>query len=232
MTDAQLKSARLQRTLGYEFADNSLLALALTHRSAGNRNNERLEFLGDSILNHIIAEALYQKFPQAREGDMSRMRSSLVKGDTLAEVARELELGEHLQLGAGERKSGGRRRGSILADALEAVIGAILLDSDVDTCRQRVLAWYRPRLDQLDLRVDGADKDAKTRLQEYLQARRKPLPEYQLLGVLGDDHNQQFHVACRLEKPVLVVEGAGSSRRRAEQAAARVALERLAVDDQ
>ena len=231
MTDAQVKAARLQRVLGYEFADTALLELALTHRSAGNRNNERLEFLGDSILNHIVAESLYRKFPEAREGDMSRMRSSLVKGDTLAEVARELELGEHLLLGAGERKSGGKRRGSILADALEAVIGAILLDSNVEACRERVLAWFDSRLKTLDLKAEGADKDPKTRLQEYLQGRRKPLPEYELLGVLGDDHDQQFHVACRLDKPALVVEGAGSSRRKAEQAAAKTALERLSTDD-
>lgn len=230
MTDAQVKAARLQRALGYEFADTALLELALTHRSAGNRNNERLEFLGDSILNHIIAEALYGKFPEAREGNLSRMRSSLVKGDTLAAVARELELGDYLLLGAGERKSGGKRRGSILADALEAVIGAILLDTGVEPCRERVLAWFEPRLNALDLRVDGADKDPKTRLQEYLQGRRKPLPEYELLGVLGDDHDQQFHVACRLSKPALVVEGAGSSRRKAEQSAARTALERLSAD--
>ncbi|AQA18474.1 ribonuclease III [Halioglobus japonicus] len=225
MNDRELKAARLQRALGYEFADRSLLELALTHRSAGNRNNERLEFLGDSIVNHIIAEQLYHKFPDAREGDMSRMRAALVKGDTLAEVAQELELGEHLTLGAGERKSGGRRRTSILADALEAVTGAILLDSDVETCRRCVLAWFSTRLEELDL--GSAGKDAKTSLQEYLQGRGKPLPEYELLGVLGDDHNQQFHVACRLTKPALVVEGAGSSRRKAEQAAARTALERL-----
>lgn len=222
--------ARLQRALGYEFSDTTLLELALTHRSAGNRNNERLEFLGDSILNYFIAEALFRMFPRAREGDMSRMRSSLVRGDTLSEVARELELGEHLVLGAGERKSGGRRRGSILADALEAVIGAMLLDSDVDTCRQRVLVWFSARLDELDLKAAGAEKDAKTRLQEYLQGRGKPLPEYELLSVLGDDHNQQFHVACRLTRPSLVVEGAGKSRRKAEQAAARSALDRLSVD--
>lgn len=231
MTDAQVKAARLQRALGYEFADPALLELALTHRSAGNRNNERLEFLGDSIVNHIIAEALFQKFPAAHEGDMSRMRASLVKGDTLAELARELELGEHLILGSGERKSGGRRRGSILADAFEAVVGAILLDSGVDTCRQRVLTWFDERLAGLDLKEGGADKDPKTRLQEYLQGRRKPLPQYELLGVLGDDHNQQFQVACRVSKPVLVVEGTGSSRRKAEQAAAKTALERLVSND-
>jgi len=220
-----LNTARLQRALGYEFSDPELLTLALTHRSVGGYNNERLEFLGDSIVNHIIAEALYQRFPKAREGDMSRMRASLVKGETLAEVARELQLGDYLQLGPGERKSGGQRRGSILADAFEAVVGAILLDSSVEQCRARVLDWFAPRLGQLS--EGSADKDAKTQLQEYLQGRRNPLPEYELLGVLGEDHQQQFHVACRLQKPTLVVEGAGSSRRKAEQAAARSALERL-----
>jgi ribonuclease-3 len=218
-------TARLQKALGYEFTDPQLLSLALTHRSAGSRNNERLEFLGDSIVNHIIAEALYHRFPRSQEGDMSRMRASLVKGDTLAELARELQLGDYLSLGAGERKSGGHRRGSILADALEAVAGAVLLDSDVERCRACVLAWYGERLEQLS---DGAaDKDAKTQLQEYLQGRHNPLPEYELLGVLGEDHEQQFRVACRLQKPTLVVEGAGSSRRKAEQSAARSALDRL-----
>ena len=220
-----LNTASLQRALGYEFSDPELLTLALTHRSAGGNNNERLEFLGDSIVNHIIAEVLYQRFPKAREGDMSRMRASLVKGETLAEVARELQLGDYLQLGPGERKSGGHRRSSILADSFEAVVGAILLDSTVEQCRARVLDWFAPRLGQLS--EGSADKDAKTQLQEYLQGRRNPLPEYELLGVLGEDHEQQFHVACRLQKPTLVVEGAGSSRRKAEQAAARSALERL-----
>lgn len=227
MTDQQAHSARLQRALGHQFADSSLLELALTHRSVGGRNNERLEFLGDSILNHIIAEAIFRRFPDAREGQMSRMRSSLVKGETLARVARDLELGDHLVLGSGERKSGGKRRGSILADALEAVIGAILLDAGVDTCRRCVLAWYDSRLQALSL--EDVSKDAKTRLQEYLQGRQRPLPEYALLGVRGEDHNQQFEVACRLARPSLVVEGSGSSRRKAEQAAAQVALERLQV---
>ncbi|RLA57584.1 MAG: ribonuclease III [Gammaproteobacteria bacterium] len=217
--------ARLQRALDYVFTDPQLLTLALTHRSAGGHNNERLEFIGDSILNHIIAEALYQQFPQAREGDMSRMRASLVKGDTLAEVARELQLGDYLVLGPGERKSGGHRRSSILADAFEAVVGAVLLDSTVERCRMSVLGWFAVRLEQLSR--GAADKDAKTQLQEYLQGRRNPLPEYELLGVQGEDHKQQFRVACRLQKPALIVEGAGSSRRKAEQAAARCALQRL-----
>ena len=216
---------RLQRALGYEFVDPQLLTLALTHRSAGGHNNERLEFLGDSIVNHVIAEALYRQFPQSREGDMSRMRASLVKGETLAEMARELQLGDYLALGPGERKSGGHRRSSILADAFEAVAGAILLDSDVEQCRACVLAWFAARLEQLN--HVSADKDAKTQLQEYLQGRGNPLPQYELLGVQGEDHRQQFSVACRLQKPTLTVEGAGSSRRKAEQAAARSALEQL-----
>jgi ribonuclease-3 len=199
--------------------------MALTHRSAGSRNNERLEFLGDSIVNHIIADALYRRFPDAREGDMSRMRASLVKGDTLAELARELQLGEYLLLGPGERKSGGYRRSSILADTLEALAGAILLDAGFQLCRDCVLGWFGPRLEQLASGV--ADKDAKTRLQEYLQGRGNPLPEYELLGVTGDDHNQMFSIACRLSKPQLLAEGSGRSRRKAEQAAARSALQRL-----
>lgn len=218
-------TARLQRALGYEFTDPQLLTLALTHRSARGINNERLEFLGDSIVNHIIAEALYHQFPASREGDMSRMRASLVKGDTLAEVARELHLGDYLQLGPGERKSGGHRRSSILADALEAVVGAILLDSDVEKCRGSVLRWFGPRLQALTSGI--ADKDAKTRLQEYLQGRGNALPLYELLDVLGEDHKQQFRVACRLQQPALAVEGSGSSRRKAEQAAASAALLRL-----
>ena len=218
-------TARLQRALGYEFTDPHLLSLALTHRSASGANKERLEFLGDSIVNHIIAEALYHQFPESREGDMSRMRATLVKGDRLADLARELQLWDYLQLGRGERKSGGHRRGSILADAFEAVVGAILLDSNVEQCRQCVLAWFAPRLQQLT--HGAAVKDAKTRLQEYLQGRNHPLPLYELLGVEGKDHDQRFRVACRLQKPGLVAEGVGSSRRKAEQEAANAALVQL-----
>jgi ribonuclease-3 len=219
-------TAALQRALGHDFADPALLNMALTHRSAGSRNNERLEFLGDSIVNHIIADALYERFPRAREGDMSRMRASLVKGDTLAELARELQLGEYLLLGPGERKSGGYRRSSILADTLEALAGAILLDAGFERCRDCVLGWFGPRLEQLA--SGAADKDAKTLLQEYLQGRGNPLPEYELLGVTGEDHAQLFSVACRLSKPQMLAEGSGRSRRKAEQVAAGVALQRLA----
>lgn len=220
-----MSTAALQRALGHEFADHALLTMALTHRSAGSRNNERLEFLGDSIVNHIIADALYHRFPDAREGDMSRMRASLVKGDTLAELARELQLGEYLLLGPGERKSGGYRRSSILADTLEALAGAILLDAGFQRCRECVLGWFGTRLEQLAAGV--ADKDAKTRLQEYLQGRGNPLPEYELLDITGDDHEQVFSIACRLSKPQLLAEGSGRSRRKAEQAAALSALQRL-----
>jgi len=219
---------RLQRAIGYDFTNGDLLSLALAHRSVGRCNNERLEFLGDSIVNHVIAEALYQQFPEAREGDLSRMRASLVKGDTLAEMARELGLGDYLQLGPGEKKSGGHRRGSILADALEAVAGAILLDSDVETCRTVLLRWFENRLSGLDDKP--ASKDPKTRLQEFLQGRGRPLPQYELLGVSGDDHRQEFRVSCRIQKPSLIVEGSGSSRRKAEQSAAAAGLERLGVD--
>lgn len=223
------KLARLEKRLGYRFRDRDLLQLALTHRSAGGRNNERLEFLGDSIVNHVIAEALYHRFPEVREGDMSRMRASLVKGDTLAKVAKELEFGECLKLGAGERKSGGHRRGSILADAFEAVAGAILLDSDVDTCREFLLRHFDARLADLD--HGDAGKDAKTLLQEFLQGRGNPLPVYELLNVEGEDHQQHFAVSCRLQRPRLAVQGEGSSRRKAEQAAAATALERLNARD-
>ena len=160
---------------------------------------------------------------------MSRMRASLVKGETLADIAGELALGEYLQLGSGERKSGGHRRRSILADTLEALIGSILLDADVETCRSWVLELYSTRLENLD--PDTAAKDAKTRLQEYVQGRGHSLPEYSLLGVEGDDHKQHFKIQCHLQKPDLTVEGEGSSRRKAEQKAAAAALSELTQHD-
>ena len=215
----------LERALGHTFADPQLLQRALTHRSVSGRNNERLEFLGDSIVNHIIAEALYRRFPDASEGDMSRMRAALVKGDTLAVLARELEVGEQLNLGPGERKSGGYRRSSILADTLEALAGAILLDAGYEQCKRCVTAWYTTRLEQLS--SASAEKDAKTRLQENLQGRGSPLPEYELVEVQGEDHDKQFKVACRVSRPQVTVEGSGKSRRKAEQAAAEKALQRL-----
>lgn len=219
------KLRRLQQLLGHEFSDPDLLQLALTHRSASGTNNERLEFLGDSIVNHVIAEALYRQFPTAREGDLSRMRATLVKGDTLAEIGLELGLGEFVRLGQGERKSGGHRRASILADVLEALAGAILLDSGVDHCRECLLRWFHGRLDSLEMGAAG--KDAKTRLQEYLQGRGRPLPAYELLAVEGEDHQQLFRILCRLAQPEGTFEGGGSSRQKAEQVAAEAALEAL-----
>jgi ribonuclease-3 len=220
---------RLQGQLGYQFSDPDLLTLALTHRSVARRNNERLEFLGDSIVNHVIAESLYQQFPQAREGEMSRLRASLVKGETLAEVARDLNIGEHLILGSGERKSGGHRRSSILADTLEAISGAILLDSDYETCKQAILPWFAQRLAALS--TDDESKDAKTRLQEFLQGRGLALPSYELKGVSGEDHQQIITVICKVSKPALSCDGVAGSRRKAEQAAAESVLMNLMNND-
>ena len=224
------KLQRLERVLGYLFKDKDLLLLALTHRSCGSRNNERLEFLGDSVLNHIVAEALFQRFPSAHEGELSRMRASLVKGETLAKVARELGLGEYLKLGSGEMKSGGHRRASILADTLESILGAILLDGDIEACRARVFDWFEDRLEAVS--PERVGKDAKTALQEKLQACGKRLPEYQLTHTEGEDHCQQFTVTCALPDDGRQFAGSGSSRRRAEQAAAEAALEELNEQNQ
>ena len=206
--------ARLERKLGYEFSDRSRLELALTHRSCGSRNNERLEFLGDSIVNFAIAEALYERFPKAREGQLSRLRARMVRGVTLAELGREFELGDFLRLGSGELKSGGFRRESILADAVEAIIGAIYLDAGMDILSAS----------------DQQNKDPKTRLQEYLQARQNSLPKYQVVNIAGDAHDQVFSVMCELEGLGKSTQGEGSSRRGAEQQAARNALQLLGVE--
>ncbi len=221
--NSQLQS--LEQILGYSWQSRPLLELALTHRSCGARNNERLEFLGDSILNHLIAEALFSHFPVAHEGELSRMRAALVRGVTLAEIARELKLGDYVKLGSGEMKSGGHRRDSILADTLESVIGSILLDADIETCRTQVLRWFSTRLQEVS--PHSAGKDAKTRLQEYLQGRGKHLPDYALVQVEGEDHCQQFTVACELPELELSLAGSGSSRRKAEQAAAQATLEEI-----
>ena len=211
--------------IGYEFHDADLFGLALTHRSRGSRNNERLEFLGDAALNFIVGEALFQNYPAAREGDLSRMRASLVKGETLAAIARELELGEHLLLGPGEMKSGGHRRDSILADTVEAIIGAILLDGGMAACKTCVLAWFSDRLDSV---LDTGDqKDPKTRLQEYLQARGDALPNYVVASVEGEPHQQHFKVRCEVESLTGPVVGEGSSRKLAEKQAAQRALKQL-----
>ncbi|HSX71797.1 MAG TPA: ribonuclease III, partial [Pseudomonas sp.] len=188
--------ARLERKLGHTFQNQELMLLALTHRSFAGRNNERLEFLGDAILNFVAGEALYERFPQAREGQLSRLRARLVKGETLAVLARGFELGEYLRLGSGELKSGGFRRESILADALEALIGAIYLDAGMDVARARVLDWLAGELDGLTL-VD-TNKDPKTRLQEFLQSRAAELPRYEVVDIQGEPHCRTFFVQCEV----------------------------------
>lgn len=215
----------LQRKLGYTFTNIDFLQLALTHRSASGKHNERLEFLGDSILSFVIADALYHQFPKVDEGDMSRMRASLVRGNTLAELAREFELGEYLRLGPGELKSGGFRRESILSDTVEAIIGAVYLDTGLEAVRELILRWYQGRLEEI--RPGDRQKDPKTRLQEYLQGRRLPLPVYQVIQVRGEAHDQEFTIHCSVEGMAQPVVGVGSSRRKAEQAAADLALKQL-----
>lgn len=219
---------RLYRTLGYEFSNPELLKQALTHRSAANKHNERLEFLGDSILSIVISDALYHQFPRATEGDLSRMRATLVRGDTLAVIAQEFKLGEYLHLGPGELKSGGHRRESILADAVEAIIGAIYLDSELETCRKLLLSWYKQRLQDIQPGIN--QKDPKTLLQEHLQGFKKPLPEYLVVKVEGEAHDQTFTVACRIQGLTQEIIGVGSSRRKAEQMAASQVLELLKND--
>jgi ribonuclease-3 len=220
---------RLQRRLGYQFHDMELLDLALTHRSHGNHNNERLEFLGDSIVNMVIAEHLYHEFIKAREGQLSRLRARMVKGMTLAEIGREFHLGDYLRMGSGELKSGGFRRDSILADTVESIIGAIYIDSDFHTCRARILEWFSQRLDRLDLQ--DTQKDPKTRLQEYLQSRQFALPCYEVISVEGAAHAQTFHVECLMQSLNQKTTGVGGSRRIAEQQAARNALQTLGVEN-
>ncbi len=221
---------QLQRRIGYLFNDPAHLLLALTHRSYGNDNNERLEFLGDSIVNMAIAESLFLTFENAREGQLSRLRARMVKGVTLAEIGREFELGQYLRLGSGELKSGGYRRESILADAVESIIGAIYLDSDFETCRTQVLRWFEQRLQKLS--IQDTQKDPKTRLQEYLQSRQFPLPQYDVISVDGEAHAQTFHVSCALPSLDRKAVGVGNSRRIAEQQAARNALKALGVENE
>ncbi|MGB0360869.1 MAG: ribonuclease III [Endozoicomonas sp.] len=219
----------LQKELGHKFSDVRLLELALTHRSLGSCNNERLEFLGDSIVNFVIAEALYERFPEAREGQLSRLRARMVRGVTLAELGREFRLGDFLKLGSGELKSGGFRRESILADTVEAIIGAIYLDAGMTVCHDRIRAWFNTRLDLLTT-TDEQNKDPKTRLQEYLQARQQLLPKYQVTDIRGEAHDQYFSVVCTLECLKEPSKGEGSSRRGAEQQAARNALKLLGIE--
>lgn len=215
----------LERAIDYRFANSALLLTALTHRSHSSPNNERLEFLGDSILNAVIARQLYERFPDVPEGDMSRLRANLVRQDSLHQLALSLSLGSFLRLGEGELKSGGVSRPSILADALEAVFGAVWLDGGFD-CASRVVArLYGNMLDGI---VPGKPiKDAKTRLQEFLQGKRLPLPKYALTSTDGEAHAQVFTIACEIDSLRVRTEGRGGSRRAAEQIAAEKALEKL-----
>jgi ribonuclease-3 len=219
----------LEDRLGYRFQAPALLAQALTHRSFGTPHNERLEFLGDSVLGFAIARELFARFAAQPEGKLSRIRASLVREQTLAEIAGSIGLGGHLRLGEGEVRSGGSERPSILADALEAVFGAVLLDGGAEAAAAVILALYAARLDEIDPRQEA--KDPKTRLQELLQARRMKVPAYRLLSTQGIAPHEVFEVECRIEALDLAVTGTGSTRRRAEQDAARRAYETITRGD-
>jgi len=212
--------------IGHAFNDPGLLKQALTHRSAGSPNNERLEFLGDSIVNMMVAQALYERWPKADEGALTRARAELVREGALAVIARELQLGDRLILGPGEMKTGGHRRDSILADALEAVVAAIYLDAGFAVCQTVVLPWFLASMQALPA-TGKPEKAPKTRLQEWLQARQKALPLYELVSESGDDHAKTFRVRCGVTDPAVSTEGEGASRRLAEQLASAAALEQL-----
>ena len=212
-----------ERAIGYAFENRELLKQALTHRSFGSAHNERLEFLGDSVLNCVVAQALYERFHDIREGDLSRLRANLVRQETLAEIAMGLRLGDRLHLGEGELKSGGFRRPSILADGLEALFGAIFVEGGFERARQTILQLYAPYLAGLDPQHSG--KDAKTTLQEFLQGRRLALPQYQLRATRGEAHAQEFEVECQIPDLGISATGRGPSRRAAEQEAARRAFD-------
>lgn len=221
-----MKLDRFETLTGYRFKQEILLEQALTHRSfSRNINNERLEFLGDSVLSLVISEHIYQRQPQASEGDLSRIRASLVKQSALARVARDMELGEFINLGGGELKSGGFRRASILSDTLEAIIGAIYLDSGFDQARASILLLYRKYLESLP--DTQSLKDPKTRLQEHLQAQKIDLPDYEVVQTQGQSHEQTFTVSCRIDALQIRTNGTGASRKKAEQEAATRALEQL-----
>ncbi len=208
--------------LGYSFDNVELLDEALTHRSYSAKNNERLEFLGDGILNFVIAHELFKQYPDVQEGDLSRLRANLVNKESLAEIANQLDLGEVIKLGSGELKSGGFRRPSILADTVESILGAVYNDGGFDPCRDLIVRLYAKRLaSPTDLQ---SLKDPKTQLQELLQSRRFSLPEYQVVNITGHAHAQVFHVKCSIAKMNITVNGEGKSRRKAEQAAAEKAI--------
>lgn len=219
----------LEANIGYNFKQSSLLIQAITHRSANSKNNERLEFLGDSILNFTIADRLYQKFNKANEGELSRMRASLVKEQTLAQIANNLNLGEFLLLGSGEKKSGGRRRSSILSDCVEAILGAIYLDSDLDTARKILSIWFQGIFDKIN--PNENQKDPKTRLQEYLQGKHLPLPNYEVVNISGEAHCQIFKVKCNIISLNQDFIAKAGSVKKAEQACADMVLKSLNIND-
>ncbi len=214
---------RLQKKLGHQFADESLLTLSLTHRSYSKLNNERLEFLGDSVLSTTIAEYIFNHYPEENEGILSRLRSSLVKGETLADIAREYALSDYLIMGEGELKSGGFRRDSILADVVEAIIGAIFVDSGMHESQSFILRIFKSRLDTLS--IDKHLKDPKTRLQEILQSKKLPLPQYVVIDIEGESHDQKFTVSCKTKLYPEPVIATASTRRQAEKMAATKILE-------
>ena len=219
------KADVLARKLGLTFNDPQLFTAALTHRSAHAKNNERLEFLGDSILGFVIAQKLYDLFPQASEGVLSRLRASLVNQSSLADLAREHNLGEYLFLGSGELKSGGFRRDSILSDALEAIMGALYKDQGIEACKSWIEILFSDKLNSLSL--DNWQKDPKTQLQEMMQSKKQDLPEYTLVTMSGLAHEQTFKVRCRISNMDFTCIGAGISRKKAEQAAAELMLEHI-----
>lgn len=216
---------QLYKIIGYQFKDEALLIQALTHRSLRKKHNERLEFLGDAILGMVIAEALYHQFPEAKEGQLSLLRTSIVKGKTLTDKAASFNLGDFLALGVGEVKSGGAKRASILEDAIEALVGAIYLDSGLDNVRICILNWFDAEIKAL--RLTEVPKDNKTRLQEVLQAQAIDLPEYRLLKTQGQAHEQIFYVACIIKALDIDEQAEDTSRKRAEQKAADKALKKL-----
>lgn len=218
-------SSALCGQLGHVFVQPQLLQRALTHRSYAPEHNERLEFLGDSILGCVIAKYLYSSYPHLSEGELSRLRSNLVKEETLAILAQQIDLGGQLRLGEGERKSGGFRRPSILADAMEALFGAVFLDAGFDAAERAVLKFFVPYLEKVDVQTLG--KDAKTLLQEYLQSKRIPLPTYSVIGTQGEAHAQSFQVECAVPSLKISTRGEGTSRRNAEQQAAQAAYQTI-----
>ncbi len=215
----------LSKKIGYSFNQPALLHQALRHRSAGAPHNERLEFLGDSLVNLMVAESLFSFWPKADEGALTRGRANLVRESSLASIARQLDIGEKIELGTGEMKTGGHRRDSILADTLEALIAAIYLDSDFETCRSTVLPWFEQQI--REIQPGKIEKDAKTRLQEWLQSRQLARPDYQLMESLGEDHARIFVVSCSIPEPKLQEQAEGSSLRLAEMAAAEKIMIKL-----